>query len=343
MTDTPRRALITGAAGFLGSTLTHHLLAEGWEVVGLDSLARGHADALPLTVPLVRGDVRDPDAVREALRRLGRPPEVCFHLAGLILVGESVQQPDLYHHVNAAGTQVVVDACLDHGVECVAMASSAGLFGADGGGVEPLDEDAALAPGSPYGDSKLAAEQTLEAAVQTGRMACVALRLFNLAGVAYGCAERHDPESHLIPLALQALAGTRPPLAVFGRDFPTPDGTCVRDYVHVQDACEAFLRSSTRAIERQRGDAGGFDVFHVGSGRGHSVLEVVQTCEEVTGQVVPRFDAPRREGDVARLVSCPDKLRLVLGLTPDRDLRRMVADCAISMGLQVRAHPAAAV
>lgn len=325
--------LITGAAGFVGTTLVRRLLRDGCQVVGLDSLVRGHADALPPGVPLIQGDVRDADAVREALRVFGRPPEACIHLAGLILVGESMVEPKRYHDVNAGGTQVVTEACLEAGVPALVLASSAAVLSSRQGDAQVLDEDACVGPESPYGASKFAAEQTIQAAAQTGQLAAVALRLFNVAGAAFDCKERHDPETHLIPLALRAAAGELPPLRVFGTSLPTPDGTCLRDYVHILDVLEAIVQAAGRAVaQHARGDAG-WDVFHVGSGRGTSVLQVLAMVAQVLGRPVPTDADPPRLGDVPMLVSDPSKLRTVLGVRPNADLERMVRDAAQALSL----------
>lgn len=329
----PRSVLVTGAAGFIGSTLVRRLLADGCLVVGLDSLERGHAEALPTTVPLIRGDVRDAEAVREAMRVFGRPPEACIHLAGLILVGESMVQPQRYHAVNAGGTQVVTEACLELGVPTLVLASSAAVLSARQGDAQVLDEDARLGPASPYGASKLAAERTVHAATQTGHLSGVALRLFNVAGAAYDCKERHDPETHLIPLALLAAMGREPPLRVFGTHLPTEDGTCLRDYVHIVDTLEVIVRATARAIRQHAQGEAGWDVFHVGTGRATSVLRVLATVAKVLGREVPTAANPPRLGDVPVLVSDPSKVRGVLGVRPDADLERMVRDAARALDL----------
>ncbi|MSP92052.1 MAG: UDP-glucose 4-epimerase [Myxococcales bacterium] len=325
-----RSALVTGGAGFIGASIVRRLQASGCAVAVLDSLERGHADAVPAGVPLVRGDVRDADAVREAVRVLGRPPDACLHLAGLILVGESVEHPAHYHDVNARGTQVVADACLDLGVPAFCLFSSAAVLAPAAGTDARLAEDAPVRPESPYGASKQAAEATIEAAARTGRLTGVALRLFNVAG-ADGGAERHEPESHLIPLAVRAALGQSRPLQLFGTDLPTADGTCVRDYVHVRDVVDAALQATSRAVAVSlRGD-GGYEVFHVGSGIGRSNREVLAAVARCLGRPVPVVEGPRRAGDVAALVADPARLRALLGIEPDPDLDRMVRDCAVAL------------
>lgn len=323
-----KSALVTGAAGYIGSTLVQRLLRQGVQVVGLDDLSRGHADALPAHVPLIRCDVRDPEGVALALQSLGKAPDAVFHLAGLILVGESVHFPELYQSVNAGGTQVVVDACVQAGVQALVLASSAAVLGSEQGGAEKLDEDAAIAPESPYGLSKWQAEQTLAAAVSTGRIAGAAMRFFNVTGAADGCAERHDPESHLIPLAIRAAWQELPELKVFGTDFETPDGTCLRDYVHIADVTQALIAAAELSIQQFCAGEPQWQVFHVGSGRGHSVFEVLQEVEKTLGLAVPRQIVGRREGDIAALVSEPSRMRAVLGVQPSSDLPAMVKDCA---------------
>lgn len=299
--------------------------------MGLDDLTRGHADSLPLQVPLIKGDVRDPEAVAAALQALGRAPDAVFHLAGLILVGESVHFPELYLSVNAGGTQVVVDASVAAGVQAIVLASSAAVLGSDQGGAEQLDEDGKIAPESPYGWSKLQAEQTLAAAVATGRIGGAAMRFFNVAGASAGCAERHDPESHLIPLAIRAVWGELPPLKVFGDDFATPDGTCLRDYVHIADVVAALLAAARLTLAQTQSGDPQFQVFHVGSGRGHSVLQVLDQVEAALGQPVPHQIVGRRDGDVPALVAEPSKMRAVLGVQPSTDLAAMVNDCAAAL------------
>lgn len=319
-------ALITGVAGYVGTTLAHFLLGEGVAVVGLDRLSRGRPRSLPITVPVVRGDVCDPEAVTAAMGRLSRPPEVVFHLAGAARIAESMHNPSRFMAVNAGGTQVVVDAAQQAGVQCIVLASTAAVLAPSTDPTEALDEDAPVGPQSPYGQSKLAAEQTLAAATATGRMAGVAARLFNPVGAAFGCAERHVPETHLLPLAIAAARGHRGPLKVFGDDHPTPDGTCVRDYVHIRDVCEALHLSAAHRIQKFRAGFEPFDVLHIASGRGFSVKEVIDAVSAATGRDVPFEFAPRRPGDMSAVVGCVERLRIQLGLVPSTDLVAAAVD-----------------
>lgn len=328
-------AVVTGAAGFVGRTLIHHLLAEGVTVIGLDRLSRGRPRSLPITVPIVRSDVREAEAMREAIGRLSRPPQVVFHLAGAARIAESLTDPDRFMDINAGGTQVVVDACLDAGVECVVLASTAAVLAPPDDPLQELDEDAPVGPTTPYGHSKLAAERTVEAATSTGRCAGVVARLFNPAGAAFGCAEDHHPETHLVPLAIAAALGQRPPLKVFGDDHPTPDGTCLRDYIHIRDVCQALVRSAANRLEKHRSGRSSFGVLHVGSGVGHSVLDVVRAVETATGRKVPYELAERRAGDMAGVIACAARMQIELQVRPDPDLVAMARDAAGSMGLAV--------
>jgi UDP-glucose 4-epimerase len=326
-------ALVTGVAGYIGSALVHHLLGEGVAVVGLDRLSRGRPAAVPITVPIVRGDVRDADAVSAAIARLSRPPEVVFHLAGAARIAESVRDPQRFMDINATGTQVVVDGAVQAGVQCVVLASTAAVLAPAQRPLAALDEDSELGPSTPYGHSKLAAERTVAAAASTGRVAAVIARLFNPAGAAYGCAERHEPETHLIPLAIQAAHGLRGPLKVFGDDHATPDGTCVRDYVHIRDVCQALYLGAAKRLERHRQGFESLGVLHVASGQGRSVMEVIAAVGEATGLKVPWELADRRPGDASAMVGCSVRLAIELGFTPSTDLVAMVADAAAALAL----------
>ena len=324
-----RRALVTGGAGYLGSTLVRWLRERDWAVAVLDDLSNGHADALAADVPMVRGDVRDAAAVEAALAALGPRPDVVFHLAGLIQVGESVREPARYHSVNVDGTQRVLDAALVAGVPAFVQASSAATLATS---AAPLSEQSPVGPESPYGETKLLAERALAAACRRGAMNGASLRLFNLAGSLYGCAERHDPETHLIPLALAAALGLRPPLQLFGDDFPTPDGTPLRDYVHIADVVVAFEASALLALAAHADGRHTAEMVNVGSGVGRSVREVLAAVEAVLGRSVPHQVAPRRPGDCAALVADPRRLIGLIGAAPRSDLQAMVRDAARAHG-----------
>ncbi len=316
-------ALVTGAGGFVGSTLVRTLRSAGVRVVGTDSLERGFADALDGDVPLVQGDVTDPATLQRALAVCGDRPDAVFHLAALIQVGESVHLADRYLHVNVTGTEVVAAACAQAQVPALVLASSAAVLASDQGDRATLAEDARVGPESPYGESKHRAEQVLAAHSARTGLASAALRFFNVSGAHCGCAERHQPETHLIPLAIRAAVGDLPPLRVFGTDWPTPDGTCLRDYVHMRDVVASLHAAARWALAAP---VGSHSVVHVGSGVGTSVREVIAAVERVLGMPVPRVEALRRPGDIATLVADVTRLHTQLGVQPTCDLDEMVRD-----------------
>ena len=279
------RILVTGGAGYIGSHCTRMLLERGDEVVVLDDLSTGHSAAVQCE--LVQADIRDRDAV---CALLARGFDGVVHFAAKALVGESVANPALYQDVNVRGTEALGGCAVEHGVRAFVFSSSCSIYGTPE--TTPVDEDAPKQPESPYGASKWAAEQVLEAL----DLPVARLRYFNAAGAHPdgSLGESHEPETHLIPLALDAVLGRRPPLKLFGRDYPTPDGTCVRDYIHVQDLARAHLCALDALLA---GHAGG--AWNLGTGRGTSVLELLTAVERVTGRPVPYEDAPRRDGDPA--------------------------------------------
>ena len=286
-----RRVLVTGGAGYIGSHAARMLLERGDEVVVLDDLSAGHGEAVDCE--LVRSDIRDREALRALLRR---PFDAVMHFAAKALVGESTERPALYYDVNVGGTAALAQACVEAGLGAFVFSSSCSVYGTPDDA--PVSEQTAKAPESPYGRSKWMAEQLLEDVRVQGGLPVASLRYFNAAGAHPEglLGESHDPETHLIPLALKAVLGQRPPLRIFGRDYATPDGTCVRDYVHVQDLASAHLAAMDRLLDGHEGGA-----FNLGTGRGTSVLEVLQSVQRVTGHAVPALDAPRRLGDPARV------------------------------------------
>ena len=320
--------LVTGAAGYIGSVIAARLLAAGHAVTVYDDLSRGHRAAVPADAALVEGDIRDTERLAAALTH--GACDAIVHMAALAEVAESVAFPEGYHDVNTGGTRAVIEAALAAGVSRIVFSSTAAVYGAPD--AIPIDERAPLAPANPYGDSKLAAERLLgeAAAASGGRLATVALRYFNAAGAAGPRGEDHAPESHLVPLA---LAATRDGgvLKIFGDDYPTPDGTCVRDYVHVSDLAAAHVA----ALERLPQAAG---AYNLGTGRGSSVREVVHAVAAATGRAPSVESAARRAGDPPVLVASNERARLALGWQPRRSLDDIVADAWRWMGDHPRGY-----
>jgi UDP-glucose 4-epimerase len=298
------RYLVTGGAGYVGSHLVAALVESGAEVVVLDNLRQGHRAAVPVGVALIVADVADADAV------LARGPwDGVFHFAALSLVGESMREPMRYLIENGAAGLRLIDACVRHGVKRFVLSSTAALFGEPE--QVPIAEDARMAPTSPYGESKLMIERGLAWADRIHGLRSACLRYFNAAGAdpAGRLGEDHDPESHLIPLAIDAALGRRPPLTLFGSDYPTPDGTCIRDYVHVTDLAQAHLLALAQLDRRSV-------TYNLGNGAGHSVREVVESVGRVLGKPVPVIAGPRRPGDPAVLVASSGRIKAETGWAP---------------------------
>ncbi|WP_291297985.1 UDP-glucose 4-epimerase GalE [Elioraea sp.] len=301
------RYLVTGGAGFVGSHLVLALLRGGANVTILDDLTTGHERAVPKGAQFVRGSVADPDALARAFSQ--GPFDAVFHFASLTLVGESMREPVRYIAENVAGAAALVQACVTNGVTRIVVSSTANLF-AEPARI-PIDEDEAVIPGSPYGESKAMLERILYWADQIHGLRGACLRYFNAAGADHdgSAGEDHRPETHLIPLVLDAAAGRRPALTVFGDDYPTADGTCIRDYIHVADLATAHLAVleplRTRSVR-----------YNLGIGQGHSVREVIAAAEAVTGMKVPHTIGPRRAGDPAVLVAASARIRRELGWQP---------------------------
>ena len=308
-----RRILVTGGAGYIGSHAVRFLCDRGADVTVLDSLYAGHRAAVDRRASLRVGDVRDPEAVAKAMAGT----EAVMHFAALSLVGESVRERERYLDVNVGGTTCLAREAARQSVRAFVLSSTAATYGEDV--ALPITERQARRPCNPYGESKVAAEDVLS----TAPFPAVFLRYFNAAGAMPdgSIGEDHRTETHLIPLAIAAATGRRPPLTVFGADWPTPDGTCVRDYVHVLDLVDAHLL----ALEHLLGGRGG-GAFNLGTGTGSSVREVLRAVGEAMGVAVPHFDGPRRDGDPPSLVASPQKARDVLGWTATRDLRTITED-----------------
>ncbi len=304
------KILVTGGAGYIGSVAVRRLAERGDHVVVIDNLSQGHLAAIGGAVPVVAIDISDAAAVRDTFRE--HQPDAVLHFAALTIAPESVRDPAPYWRVNLGGTLNVLDAMRESGVPTIVLSSTAAVYGSPRR--SPVAEAAPLAPINPYGASKLAAERAMASYADAYGFAFAALRYFNVAGAAGDLGEDHRPETHLIPSALDAAAGRREPLSLFGTDFPTPDGTAIRDYVHVEDLADAHLLALD-ALRERRASLG---AMNLGTRDGASVREVLQAVERCTGMMVPVHEAPRRPGDPAKLVADAARAREVLGWTPRR-------------------------
>jgi UDP-glucose 4-epimerase len=301
------RFFVTGGAGFVGSHLVAALLARGDDVTVFDDLSTGHRAAVLPGARLIVGDLADQAALDAALA--DGPWDAVFHFAALSLVGDSMRAPMHYLRANIGNGLRLIDACIRHRVPRFVLSSTAALFGRAGNW--PIPEDAPVDPGSPYGESKWALERALLWADRIHGLKYAALRYFNAAGADPDgrLGEDHRPETHLVPLVIDAALGRRAELSVFGDDYPTADGTCLRDYIHVADLAEAHLRALARL---GRGSV----TYNLGNARGHSVLEVIRAAERVGGRRVPFRVAPRRPGDPAVLVAASGLIRRETGWAP---------------------------
>jgi UDP-glucose-4-epimerase GalE len=312
---------VTGGAGYVGSHFVRALQRAGHVPVVVDDLATGHRDAVPADVAFCQGNIQNEDFVRDVIAE--HQVDAVAHFAARVQVAESVRDPRRYYRENLRGTMALLEAMLDSGVRTIVAASSAAVYGnAERDEYGFCGEDGATSPDSPYGETKLAVERMLADYRRAYGLRYAATRCFNIAGADAGLAERHDPETHLIPLVLAAAEKSDPHFTVFGDDYPTPDGTAVRDYVHVMDVAEAHLA----ALERLRaGDEIG--TVNVGSGCGYSVKCVVYMCGRVTGVTIPVTYGPRREGDPVTLIANNNWSIDALGWIPKRSsLERIVHD-----------------
>lgn len=312
------KILVTGGAGYIGSHTRYFLQQQGHSVIVVDNLSRGHREVVPPEI-LHTLDVRDTEQLTNLLER--ERVDAVIHFAAFIAVGESTQVPEVYFSNNIAGSVSLFEAMLRAGVKRIVFSSTAAAYGIPKR--VPITEDEPSAPINPYGESKVMVETILEWLDRYRELRSIRLRYFNACGAepGAGLGERHDPETHLIPLILRAVL-TGNPVTLFGDDYPTPDGTCIRDYIHVSDLAEAHVRAVEYLL-----NGGQSQVFNVGTGSGHSVKEVLSAVERVTGKAVPYKIGPRREGDPPSLVADSQKLQNALGWHPNRaDLDRIVAD-----------------
>ncbi|RCG27804.1 UDP-glucose 4-epimerase GalE [Sphaerisporangium album] len=312
------KLLVTGGAGYIGSAVAAQLVEAGHEVTVLDDLSTGHADAVPPGASFVEG------SITEAGKVLSPAFDGVLHFAARSLVGESVQKPGLYWEGNLGGALALLDAMRENGVRRMVFSSTAATYGEPES--TPIVETAPTRPTNPYGASKLAVDTTLTAYAGLHDLGAVSLRYFNVAGAHTAAdgrvyAERHAVETHLIPNVLAVALGRRPSVSVFGTDYPTPDGTCVRDYIHITDLARAHLL----ALDACR--PGTHTVYNLGSGTGFSVREVLEVCREVTGHAIPAELAERRPGDPAVLVASSERIRRELGWEAEHTgLRTIVTD-----------------
>jgi UDP-glucose 4-epimerase len=310
------RLLVTGGAGYIGSIVAQQLLARGHQVTVLDSLYRGHRAAVPEGAEFVQADLLDPDALARALK--AQSFDGVLHFAALTLVGESVEQPERYYRGNVVGALNLLDAMRDAGVKRIVFSSTAATYGEPD--AIPISEDVPQRPVNAYGGSKLAVDHMLTDEARAHGVAAVSLRYFNVAGANGPLGEDHEPETHLVPLILQAAAGVREYVSIFGTDYDTRDGTALRDYVHVDDLSTAHVLALERAAP------GRHDIFNLGSGTGYTVREVIDAARRVTGREFEVREAPRRPGDPAALVASGERAREALGWTPERSLEQMIQD-----------------
>lgn len=314
-----RKVLVTGGAGYIGSHMVKLLLERGAEVTVLDDLSTGHRDAV-VGGHFVEGGLADPGRIAALL--VDRRIEAVVHFAACSLVAESVADPLKYYSTNVDGSIALLRAMRDAGVRDIVFSSTAAVYGSPQR--LPIDEAHPTQPLNPYGSSKLVIEQLLQDCSAAHGLRAASLRYFNAAGAdALGAlGEQHDPETHLIPLVLQAATGRRRAISVYGRDYPTRDGTCVRDYIHVSDLCMAHLR----ALE-WLANGGRYDCFNLGSGEGKTVLEVIDAARRVSGRDFEVEFAARRSGDPAALVADATKARRVLSWEPRySDLETIIRD-----------------
>jgi len=309
------KLLVTGGAGYIGSVVANQLLERGHEVAVLDDLSRGHRAAVPSGARFLEVGLADAEATRDAL---AEGFDGVLHFAALALVAESVEFPERYHRGNFVGTLNLLDAMREHGVKRLVFSSTCATYGEPE--QVPMPETLPTDPVNSYGNSKLAVDRMIGDECRAHGLGATSLRYFNVAGASGEYGEDHYPETHLIPLVLQAAAGTREYVSVFGTDYPTEDGTAVRDYIHVEDLGRAHLLAMD-AIE-----PGTHTIYNLGNGLGFSVRQVIEAARRVTGREIPVKEEPRRPGDPAQLVASSEKIRAELGWEPEKDLETMIAD-----------------
>lgn len=296
---------LTGGAGYIGSVAAQQLLDKGHAVTVYDALYTGHRAAVPEKADFVEADLGDEETLQETLE--SGSFDAVMHFAAFIEAGESMENPGKYYRNNLNNSLKLIEHAVRTGIKKFVLSSSAAVYQSSN---EPLEEVSPLGPVNVYGHTKLMMEQILNWYRETKGLHYAALRYFNAAGAVPGRGEAHQPESHLIPLVLQVALGQRDEIKIFGTDYPTPDGTCIRDYIHISDLVSAHLLALDALQERSK------LVYNLGNGRGYSVREVIETAREVTGHPIPAEEAPRRPGDSPRLVASSDLIKKELGWEP---------------------------
>lgn len=315
------RVLVTGGTGYIGSTAVEILLSQGFEISILDDCSMGHADTVPAGVLFVQGSLLNANEVADALQGC----EAVMHFAGKSLVGESVEKPDLYQSVNVDGTRILLDEMRKQSIAKIVFSSSAATYGEPK--IVPILETSETNPTNPYGATKLAIDHMITEEARNHGISAASLRYFNVAGALKAqrgwLAERHNPETHLIPNVLRSTDAN--PVKIFGTDWPTEDGTCIRDYVHVIDLIDAHIKALNSLGQP------GHEIYNLGSGSGYSVREVVKAASDAIGHQIPFVDSPRRAGDPAVLIADISKAKRMLDWSPTRNMTTMVADTLQSM------------
>jgi UDP-glucose 4-epimerase len=300
------RVLVTGGAGYIGSVVSEQLVNDGHEVVIYDNLSKGHRAAVVEGARFVQGDLLEADLLRQTLN--DNRIDAVIHMAASSLVGESVQEPSKYYHNNVVAGLVLLDAMRECGIRRIVFSSTAATYGEPE--EQPIRETTSNNPTNTYGETKLAFEKAMHWYERAHGLRYASLRYFNAAGATEKCGEDHDPETHLIPITLQAAAGKRPHVEIYGDDYPTEDGTCIRDYIHVVDLARAHILALDVLSERSA-------IYNLGcGGDGYSVREVIETARRVTGKEIPVRMGPRRPGDPAVLIASSDKIKSELGWQP---------------------------
>lgn len=298
---------VTGGAGYIGSAGAKMLLETGHQVTVYDSLVTGHHQAVPAGAKFIEADLADQQRLRESLQ--AEAYDAVLHFAAFIEAGESMVDPGKYFYNNAVLSMALIEQAAAAGIPRFVLSSTAAVYQSSD---QPLTENSPLGPVNVYGQTKLMIEQTLDWYRQTKGLHYAALRYFNAAGALPDRGEAHQPESHLIPLVLRVALGQREDIKIFGTDYPTPDGTCIRDYIHIADLLEAHLLALEALTDEPR------LVYNLGNGSGYSVREVIEVARQVTGHPIPAEEAPRRPGDPPRLVASSDKIQRELGWQPRR-------------------------